>query len=100
MTEYAEKLANGSSLSIGGIHFDDAGVTLNRKKFFGSDEVYTPWGQVKFFSSNGCLVIADKTDPKVSAAASYKDAWNTHILEAMIRFSFKNWKGRLSGIIA
>lgn len=99
MTNYAQSLGTGNTFNIGGINFDDNGVTLKRKKFFGSDDVYTPWGQIKYFSSNGCLVIMDKNDSKVSAEASYKDSWNVHVLEALIRFSFKNWKGRLSGVL-
>ena len=27
------------------------------------------------------------------------DTANTHILEAMIRLNFKNWKGKMSGLL-
>jgi len=100
MMEYAKSLADGSSYNIGGICFDDNGVTLKRKKFFGCDDVYTRWGQINYYNANGSLVIADKNDTKVNVEASYKDSWNTHILEALIRINFKDWKGKLSGVLS
>lgn len=100
MSEYAKSLADGNTLNFGGISLDDNGVTLKRKKFFGSDDVYTSWNKISYYSSNGCLVLLNSDDKKVTAEASYKDSWNVHILEALIRFSFKEWKGRLSGVLS
>ena len=79
--------------------FDDNGIFLTKHKFFGNETLYKKWGEVSYYSSNGSLVVQDKDDKKIYVDLSYLSVQNTHILEAMIRLSFKNWKGRLSGLL-
>lgn len=99
LEQYLQALKAGKRLSIGGVTFDDNGIFLTKHKFFGNEIQYKKWGKVSYYSSNGSLVVQDKDDKKTYVDLSYLSIQNTHILEAMIRLSFKNWKGRLSGLL-
>lgn len=100
LTENLETLKGGKSITIGGAVIDDNGVQLTKHKFFGSNESeYRKWGQVTYVSAGGSLVIAAQDDKKVYVDMPYLTTPNAHILEAMIRLSFKKWTGRLSGLL-
>lgn len=99
ITENLEALKSGKRLSFGSAVVDDSGVQLTKKKFLSSETVNRQWNQINYHSHNGSLIIVDKNDDKVFANIPYLHTPNAHILEAMIRFSFKNWKGRLSGLL-
>lgn len=99
LTENCKALKSGKSLSFGGAVIDDAGVQLTKKKFLSSEVVYRHWDQVSYQSHNGSLIIVDKNDSKATSVIPYLHTPNAHVLEAMIRLSFKNWKGRLSGFL-
>lgn len=97
--EYLLALKGGKTLSIGGVSFDDSGIHLTKHKFLSDDVTYTKWGDVTYGSHNGSLVVTAKDDKKTYIELAYLTVANAHILEAMIRLSFKNWKGRLSGFL-
>lgn len=97
--QYLEALKTGKQLSIGGVGFDDSGIFLTKHKLFGNESIYKKWGDISYYSSNGSLVIIDKGDKKTYVELPFLSVWNAHILNAMIRLSFKNWKGRLSGLL-
>jgi len=97
--QYLKALKNNQNISIGGVTFDDEGIFLTKHKFFGNELVYTKWGEVNYNSYNGELYINSKDDKKTYSTFSYLSVNNTHILEAIVRLSFKNWKGRLSGLL-
>jgi hypothetical protein len=100
LTENLETLKSGKSISFGDAVVDDKGVQLTKHKFFGSNESeYRQWGQVTYGSAGGSLQIAAKDDKKVYVDMPYLTTPNAHILEAMIRLSFKKWTGRLSGLL-
>jgi hypothetical protein len=99
ITESLAELKSGKRLSFGGTVIDDSGVQLTKKKFLSSENIYRQWNQVSYHSHNGSLLIMDKNDSKAIAYIPYLQTPNAHILEAMIRLSFKNWKGKLSGIL-
>lgn len=97
--QYLKALKNSQQLSIGGVTFDDNGIFLTKHKFFGNETIYTKWDDVTYHSYGGDLFINSKHDKKTYNTFSYLSVTNTHILEAMIRLSFKSWKGRLSGFL-
>jgi len=97
--EIVELLKNGGKISFGDATVDDLGVTLRKHKFLGSDSVYRHWNEVTYTSHNGSLVITDREDKNIYVNISYLDTSNAHILETIIRLSFKKWNGRLSGLL-
>lgn len=99
LKEILTTLKNGKSISIGGTVIDDSGVQLTKHKFFGNETEYRDWGKVTYVSSAGSLFITAQDDKKVYVSLPYLSTPNAHILEAMIRLSFKKWTGRLSGLL-
>lgn len=99
LTENLESLKCGKSMTIGGAVIDDNGVQLTKHKFFGNETEYRDWGKVSYGSAGGSLVITAQDDKKVYVDLPYLTTPNAHILEAMIRLSFKKWTGRLSGLL-
>lgn len=100
LTETLGTLKSGQSVTIGGAVIDDNGVQLTKHKFFGRNESeYRKWGQVTYGSAGGGLMITAQDDKKVYVLLPYLSTPNAHILEAMIRLSFKKWTGRLSGLL-
>lgn len=99
LTEALETLKSGKSISIGEAVIDDKGVQLTKHKFFGNEKEYRDWGKVTYVSSGGSLFITAQDDKKVYVSLPYLSTPNAHILEAMIRLSFKKWTGRLSGLL-
>lgn len=97
--QYLKALRDGNKLSIGGVSFDDEGVFLTKHKFLGDEISYRKWGEVTYGSHNGSLVVTAQDDKKTYIELAYLNVANAHILEAIIRLSFKNWKGRLSGFL-
>ena len=100
LSEYLEVLKGGKKLEIGGYKFDDFGIYLKVEKLFGSGEsIYTKWDDVSYGSHAGSLNITSTKNNKLKASIDFMTAWDAHILEAMIRISFKSWKGKLSGLL-
>ena len=98
--EYLKALKESKKLEVGGYKFDDLGIYLKVEKLFGSNEtVYTKWSDVTYVSHGGSLILSSSKDSKLKARISFLSSWDTHILEAIIRISFKSWKGKLSGIL-
>lgn len=98
--EYLEALKGGKKLEIGGYKFDDFGIYLKVEKLFGSAEtIYTKWGEVTYGSHAGSLNITCSKNNKLKASIDFMSVWDVHILETIIRISFKSWKGRLSGLL-
>ncbi len=87
------------SLTYGSVVVEDEGIHLRKGSFFSSEAAYRRWNQVQYYSSNGSLFIVDKTDQKVAGSMSCMEVPNVHVLEAIIRLSFKKWKGRLGGLL-
>lgn len=97
MFEMVAALEQGKSFSFGDIEVEDDAVTLVRHKFLGSNErVRLGWHEVHVWSADGSFVIGQQNDKKVYGSASYIHAWNTHILEHVIRGGFKKGVRKLS----
>lgn len=99
LTEHLQELKAGKHLSVGRVSFDDNGINLTKHKLFGNENVYTKWGDVSYVSQNGSLIISSQNDKKTYVELPYLSTPNAHILEAMIRLSFKSWRGHLSGLL-
>lgn len=100
LEQYLFELKNGKQLSIGnGVVFDDRGINLIKHKLFGNEIHYKEWGSVTYNSYNGSLFITASDDKKTYIELPYLSAPNAHILESIIRLSFKKWTGKLSGIL-
>lgn len=97
MIEMSEALEGGRSLSFGDMTVEDACVTLVRHKFLGANEkVRLSWSDVHVWSANGEFVIGAKNDKKVYGSGSYKDHWNIHLLDHIVRAGFKKGVNKLS----
>lgn len=97
MIEMSEALEGGRSLSFGNMTVEDAYVTLVRHKFLGANEkVRLSWSDVHVWSANGEFVIGAKNDKKVYGSGSYKDHWNIHLLDHIVRAGFKKGVNKLS----
>lgn len=100
LEQYLLDLKSGKQIKIGrGVVFDDRGIYLTKHKFFGNETRYVEWDAVTYGSYNGSLVITSKDDNKTYTELAYLSVQNAHILEAIIRLSFKKWTGLLSGLL-
>lgn len=87
--DIGDALSKGQSVAIGDILVEDSSFTLTRHKFLGTERVRVGRNEAHVWSSNGNFVVGHKSDKKVYSSASYINVWNTHILEHLIRGSFK-----------
>lgn len=100
ISETLEALKEGNRLEFNDTTIDDQGIFLRKHKFIADDELfYLPWGKVSYWSENGSLYISSSDDKKIYAAMPYINTRNAHILETIIRLSFKKWRGRLSDLL-
>ena len=97
MIEMSEALEAGKVLSFGDMTVADSYVTLVKHKFLGANEkVRLSWSNVHVWSANGEFVIGSKTDKKTYGSGSYKDHWNIHLLDHIVRAGFKKGVDKLS----
>ena len=90
LTELLDSLKAGNEIRFGDAVINDRGITLVKKKFWGSNEtIYCNWQQVSTWSSDGCFFIGFKADTNVYVKLSYIATYNTHILEQAISLAFK-----------
>ena len=97
MIEMSEALQAGKVLTFGDMTVEDQYVTLVKRKFLGANEkVRLNWSDVHVWSENGEFLIGAKNDKKTYGSGSYKDHWNIHLLDHVIRSGFKNGVKKLS----
>lgn len=90
LTELLESLKAGNEIRFGDAVINDSGITLVKKKFWGSNEtINCNWQQVIIWSSDGCFFIGLKSDRNVYVKLSYISTDNVHILEQAISLAFK-----------
>lgn len=100
MFDMISALEQGKAFGFGDIKVEDGTVTLVRHKLLGADEhVRLGWHDVQVWSADGSFVIGKKDDKKTYGSASYIHAWNTHILEHIVRGGFKKGVRKLSDYI-
>lgn len=100
LTEYLEGLRDGKKYRFGSTVMSDHGMELERRKLFGSNErVFCRWGELVIWNGPGVFCIGKKDDKKLSAAFSYQEEDNIHVLEAAIRMFRKRGGNRLSSLL-
>ena len=97
MIEMSQALEAGKVLSFGDMTIEDRYVTLVKHKFLSTNEkVRLSLSDVHVWSANGEFVIGAKTDKKTYGSGSYKDHWNIHLLDHVVRSGFKKGVVKLS----
>jgi len=109
LTEYLEGLRDGKRYKFGTTLIDDRGIEMVRKKLFSTsrwigetvqtDRVYCRWSELVISTGPGIFCIGKKDDKKLTAAFSYQDEDNIHVLEAAIRMFWKRGGTRLSSLL-
>ena len=100
LTEYLEGLRDGKSYRFGSTVMNDYGMELERKKLFSRNErIFCRWGELMIWNSAGVFCIGKKEDKKLSAAFSYQEEDNIHVLEAAIRMFWQLGGDRLSSLL-
>jgi hypothetical protein len=100
LVEFLHGLKKGEKFHFGGIEFIDTGVTLIRPHFLAQNElVFCGWNEISIWNAAGSFCIGTRDNRKLSAAFSYQEMNNIHVLEAAIRALFKHGGGRLSGLL-
>ena len=101
MSEYLEGLRDGKFYRFGTTVLSDQGIELVRKSLFTSNErVFCPWSEIVTWNVEDVFIIGKKKDKELSAAFSFKEEDNIHVLETAIRmFSKKCGETRLSSLL-
>ncbi len=93
LLESLSTMSNGGKTYFGDkyLYTDKDGILLFRHKLFGANEpVHCRWEDISYGGSNGALRITSRNDAKVSAQLSYRGDDNTHVLESILDFLFKD----------
>lgn len=94
LLDTVKALKAGASLQFGSISVSDDTALLQRHKIFGTEAVRLNWSEVHIWTSNGRLFLGATKDKKTYSSASYMNDWNTHILDHLVRGSFKHGVNR------
>jgi hypothetical protein len=90
LTELLEALKSGKEIEFGDLLLRDNGVTLEKHKIIGANEVVRcGLHQVKVWSADGSFFIGAIDDKETYIGLSCIHSPNTHILEQAIRMAFK-----------
>lgn len=99
--EISDFLKSGKTVILGDMSIDDGGVVLLKHKMLGRAEpIHFDWHQVVVTTNNGAFVISAQHDAKTYGSASYINAWNTHVIEYLIREGFKKGIDKLSDLFS
>lgn len=85
-----QRLSSGEKLVYNDIVVDKDGILLRKQKFLGSDPFYAKWEELSISNAAGAFVIQAKKEKKATTTLSYRDVDNVHILEAVMRFLWKD----------
>jgi hypothetical protein len=88
--EMLQLLSKTDGIRIGEIFVDKNGILLKKRKFLGSEPFYARWEELTIGNGQGSFVISAATEKKATASLSYRDSDNVHILEAVMRFLWKD----------
>jgi hypothetical protein len=93
MSDTLRQLSEGANITFG----NDAaivnknGITLKKRKLFGrSEPVFYKWEDLSISNGNGTFIVKSRADKSIGAELSYRDVDNVHILEAILRFLWKD----------
>lgn len=100
MFQMLERLSSGERIYIGSTLVSDKGINLSKHGLFsGNEKQYHSWYDVTIGSGAGNFVIQSKSNKKYYEEFSYIATENAHILEQIIRASFKKPGGKLSNLL-
>jgi hypothetical protein len=92
LREMCGNLANGASVNFGTVEVWDGGVVLARNRFMREDErKFHAWDEVSRSIRNGAIWLVGVADKRFTAEMSFKDTWNTHLLNFALD---KIWAGK------
>ncbi len=88
--ETLNKLSQGEKLTYGEITADKNGILLKKIRFSGSEPYYARWEDLSIGNGPGVFIITATKDKEVQANLSYREINNVHILEAVMRYLWKD----------
>jgi hypothetical protein len=77
-------LGKGKHLNFGNITVYDAGIALNKRKFFKTWRKFFPWKQISIWTDTDVFFIIDNSNKKTICALSYISCNNARILLAVL----------------
>lgn len=90
LDETLRKLSQGEKLTYGEITVDKNGILLKKKKYLWSETYYAKWEDLTISNGPGVFVITATKERKAQANLSYRETNNVHILEAVMRYLWKD----------
>lgn len=100
LNDTINKIANGDSVTIGGLQLNQEGVLMQHRPFFGKPiDFIVAWDDLTYEIFQGILTVKSQSEKKAQSAMHLKSDYNAHILKTMIEIltddtSFAN---KLSG---
>lgn len=90
-SETLSSLSSGEKKVYGDAVIDKDGVLLKKSKLLWmSEPFYSKWEDLSISNGPGTFIIQSTNEKKAKAELSYRDIDNVHILEAMLRFLWKD----------
>jgi hypothetical protein len=97
LLSFLGRLMEGESIKVGAATVTDGTVAFSYNKGWGRrEEAELNWSDCQVWSENGSFYIAHRDNKKMQVSLPYRDVENVHVLEHMIRGTFKNGSGVLS----
>jgi hypothetical protein len=93
ISDTLKRLSDGDHVNFGNgdAIINKDGITLKKHKIFGRSEPYfAKWEELSIRNGNGTFIVEATNDKSIGAELSYKDIDNVHILEALLRFLWKD----------
>lgn len=91
--ETLSMISNDGKIPFGrkGLLVDKDGMILHRYKTFGANQpVHCKWEEITYLGIQGQLSINSKKEKGVCSHLSYRDDDNTHVLESLLDFIYKD----------
>ena len=90
LTASLGRLSRGEELLLGGVTLNRKGAYLDKRKFFKSERIHFPWTELSIGNGAGSFFIQAAKVSGTTTTLSYRDVDNVHVLEALIRFLWKD----------
>jgi hypothetical protein len=96
--EALQQLRKGEVVICDGIAAKDDVVIMSSPEEL-RKHVILSWADIQYWDANGRFFIGSKSDRHVYASASYRDTWNAHVLQAIVRGPLRKGCKRLSDFL-
>jgi len=87
---FIEKHNNNEPFSIGKLHFEQNGITIENAAIIGNKKTFIPWGDIEtknYFTY--FAVFSIKNPSTINQCYYYKDEWNTTLIYSVLRTILK-----------